>query len=295
MGTAPSGEVYRISRQDLLTSLWRLASLSTHLRLEDQSPLIHLGSILEVLCDTESSLSHISHSIIALIKHRILYEMAETLPPFNHHIFPIETAVAISDDELGTPMEDESMSSMMRARRQEARIYVLAEFLQHCNSNVLPYMAVDTLKAISHRAIPRGGIHHTHQVRLADGVDGIFTADRFPNLLPVIINFECWTLYAKQPGIFDERPWLYDPVARRKIKNAFTLYERKLRSTPTSSVMLVRLKKILQGLDSWHQESNLPPPETGTDPVEASTTSSLDCVRKPGYEDSRKSWKTDVT
>jgi hypothetical protein len=29
-------------------------------------------------------------------------------------------------------------------------MYILAEFLQHCNSEVLPYMVIETLTAISH-------------------------------------------------------------------------------------------------------------------------------------------------
>ncbi|KAJ7913720.1 hypothetical protein B0H13DRAFT_2325973 [Mycena leptocephala] len=77
-------------------------------------------------------------------------------------------------------------------------------------------MALETLEAISHRAIPRDKVHDAHQLQLADSVHGIFTTERFPDLLPVIVNFECWTMYAKQPkfGACDERPWLYDPVAR---------------------------------------------------------------------------------
>ncbi|KAF7326732.1 hypothetical protein MVEN_02592100 [Mycena venus] len=251
---SPSFGANMISRQDLLAALWRLASLNTHLRLKDQSLVVRLVSILEVLSEAETSLSHISNSIIALIKHRILYEITQTSfsSSFNHLIFPIETIVQVSDED------QQSVSNMMRARRQEARIYILAEFLQHCNSEVLPYRAVETLEAISHRTVPREGIHHAHQLRLADSVRGIFTAERFPDLLPVIINCECWTVYAKQPkfGPFEERPWLYDPVARGKIKDAFTHYEGKLGSIPDSSTLLVRLKKILQGLDSWHLQSD---------------------------------------
>jgi hypothetical protein len=182
--------------------------------------------------------------------------MTETVSSFNHHIYPIETAVPISDD-FGMPMADESILSMMRARRQEARIYVLAEFLRHCNSDVLPYMALETLEAISHRAIPRDEVHHAHQLQLADSVHGIFTTERFPDLLPVIVNFECWTMYANQPkfGACDGRPWLYDPVARGKIKSAFTHYEGKLESTPAASAILDRLKRVVQGMDSWHPKS----------------------------------------
>ncbi|KAK7024759.1 hypothetical protein R3P38DRAFT_3532470 [Favolaschia claudopus] len=238
------------SQEALLTALWRVAFLGTNLlNVENQS--LH---ILDVLSGVEPPLSGIAHSITALIKHRILYRMPQNLLSFNNRILPAETAFPISDDDL---VEDvsEYVSSMMRARKQEARIHVLAEFLQFCRSDALPYMAVETLEAISRHAVAREGVHRSHQLSLAQSVHDIFTTERFPELLPIIINFECWTLYAKQPKFdnFGEKPWLSEGEARQRIKTSFGNYAtRRGPMVASGDPVLVWVNKILKGFDAWH-------------------------------------------
>ncbi|KAJ7870239.1 hypothetical protein B0H13DRAFT_1896295 [Mycena leptocephala] len=56
-------------------------------------------------------------------------------------------------------------------------------------------------------------------------------------------------------------PWLENPDARQKIKDAFTGYQREFTSTTDSSQnILSRLKKILQGIDCWHHEPDVGDP-----------------------------------
>jgi hypothetical protein len=235
-----------LPREDLFTALWRLASL----KLEDSffdgddSHLASIESVLEALSTTESRFGHITHSIIALLKVQILRRIDSrhfrTLVEagLNYRVFPPETAIEIPD-KLSTIQETDEVSdswfmfqNLRRNRISEANICVVAEYLEHCTTNILPYNAIKTLDKLP-SYIPHSTIHHTHQLRLANSVQAIFDATQSTELLNGIVNFRWWSLYADGPKTevqvrahrqevdlgypFVLWPWLDHPIARRLV------------------------------------------------------------------------------
>jgi hypothetical protein len=236
-----------------------------------------IESLLEALSTTESRFAHISHSIIALLKFQILETLKSgsyrTLEEarLNHCVFPTETAIDIPDtDELEPSDEPWAFYNFKHNRISEASIYVVAEYLEHCNSDILPYNTTKTLEKITYYP-PNSAIHHTHQLRLANSVHTVFRAAPSAELLNAILNCSCWSLYAQgsktedQVRAYREKiesgrpvlelwPWLDHPIAWQKIEHTFEEYENQLIADPLELATLTQLQNILQGLKSWHAE-----------------------------------------
>jgi hypothetical protein len=288
--------------EDSFTALWRLTYLTVHddfVNLPNALRLASLESVLKSLSTTESQFAYISHSIIALLKLKISKEfryfrprtVAEALSGLNHYIFPTETAISIPSEfhmqETEETWEEWTFYDLQRQRISEASFDIVAEYLEHCTTDILPYNAVKTLDSITYYLPPETAIHPTHQIRLANSVHSVFAAGRFEDseLLNEIINSSCWTLYAEghkteeqvrvhlEKANFGERriwPWLDNPAARQKVKDAFTDYEKKLMLATDSDLPNTRLQTILQGIKSWHPESDSMCPnrdEEGEHPV----------------------------
>jgi hypothetical protein len=267
----------------LFTALWRLASLKLgdlYLNGND-SHLTSIESVVEALSTTESRFNHIIHSIVVLLKMQILRiiqsRRSRTLAEagLNHHVFPTETAIE-SPDELNTTQETDeigetwAMYSFKRNRISEASIYFVAEYLEHCTSNVLPYNAVQTLDKVTFYPL-NSAIHHTHQLRLANSIQAVFRAAPSTDLLNTILNCSCWSLYAQGPNTEDQVrahrekfdsghfvlwPWLDHPIARQKIEHTFAKYKKQLMPSADSLELatVTRLQNILQGLKIWYAE-----------------------------------------
>jgi hypothetical protein len=277
-----------LPQEDSFTALWRLASLRLDDDFDGDNSLTSIEYVLEALSTTESRFTHITHSIAVLLKMQILRIIesrhSRTLAEagLNHHVFPTETAIEIPD-ELNTTQEmDEiwetlAMYSFKHNRISEASIYFVAEYLEHCTSDILPYNAVQTLDKVTFYLL-NSAIHHTHQLRLANSIQAIFVAARPTDLLNGIVNSKCWSLYAQGPKTEDEVrvyrekvtsghsilwPWLDHPIARQKIEHSFAKYKKQLMPSADSLelVTVTRLQNILQGLKSWHAERNLMNPD----------------------------------
>ncbi|KAJ6545501.1 hypothetical protein B0H19DRAFT_1266926 [Mycena capillaripes] len=287
-------------QEDSFVALWSLASKVDYLPsnpflLHDSSGacLAALESVLKAVSIAASLFSPINCSVIALVKVRIVYDIhlgltigvpwpmaRDYLCWLNHHLLPAETASQIADGfhsvegEL-SKSQHETISNFMNRRLMEACLVVVAEFLEHCTSDVLPYKAAETFCSISTGIflLPRVlMVHPTHQMRLANSIHTVSQEGQYPELLDEIINSQLWQLYAE--GLKSEEeieeynkkldltattdehcPWLDNHQARRKIHDAFAGYEKKLRSTAGSSrEVLPRLQRILQGFDCWHLE-----------------------------------------
>jgi hypothetical protein len=271
-----------LPQEDLFTALWRLAFL----KLDDDffdgdDSLTSIEYVLEALSTTESHFTHITHSIAVLLKMQILRIIESRHPRMlvetglNHRIFPTETAIEIPDELNTTQETDEvwdslAMYNFKYNRISEANIYFLAEYLEHCTSDVLPYNAVQTLAKVTF-CLPNSAIHHTYQLRLANSIQAIFVAARPTDLLNGTVNSKCWSLYAEGPKT-DEQvrahrekvhsgnaplwPWLNHPIARQQIEDTFTKYKKQLMPSADSLELatVTRLQNILQGLKSWHAE-----------------------------------------
>ncbi|KAJ7930615.1 hypothetical protein B0H13DRAFT_1858734 [Mycena leptocephala] len=215
-------------------------------------------------CRTESHFPYISHSIIALLKLKILKELlyfksrtvAEALSGLNHYIFPTETAIPIPSEFQvnGIMLETEgtwyewTFYDLQRQRISEASFDIVAKYLEHCTTDILPYNAVKTLDRTTYYLPPETAIHPTHQIRLASSVQS-----RAGHSMQRGIK-----LKSRQPGRSAEG------------QDAFTDYEKKLMLATDSDLPNTRLQTILQGINSWHPESDSMCPnrdEEGEHPV----------------------------
>ncbi|KAJ6556177.1 hypothetical protein B0H19DRAFT_1152092 [Mycena capillaripes] len=266
-------------REKLLTALWCLALLygdaRAHSYLDSlQSTLEALKSILKIAPQH----SQIISSITLVLKFRIVSAqfvpdngtIGEALASCIDPIFPTNSATTIPDHVLRANADDRVLAvhwlalyECMACRKDEARIIFVAEFLEQCNSEKLPYEAAETIAKIAMKP-SKGPIHENHQIRFATSVYTIFTTGRITALLNAIINCGCWDLYAAGPNSKDHLewaesaladgswPWLDHHVARETIRETFAEYADELRASTGSPDILIRLQNILAGLDSWH-------------------------------------------
>ncbi|KAJ7637985.1 hypothetical protein DFH06DRAFT_1138627 [Mycena polygramma] len=121
---------------------------------------------------------------------------------------------------------------------EEAILDVVAEYLEGFTTDVLPYNAVetlDTVNAIIGYRRPRGPIRPTHQLRFANSIHCIFSVGQNTELFKAMVDFLYWGVYADiaeklekveqsapNPEEVPARHWLDCPIARQKIKGAFT-------------------------------------------------------------------------
>ncbi|KAJ7455586.1 hypothetical protein FB451DRAFT_1407897 [Mycena latifolia] len=266
-------------RDTLLTALWRLAFLPSGpipARAND------LGSVLEILLNTDPPFAQISQSIIALIKNRLVKmsshldlrpEERQSLPTAS--LFPEDTAIPVPDelpsegwDDGFTALQTDAWYLYQEHKVLEAKIYLLAEFLEHCSADPPPYRVVETLQSITNDFLMVGPVHVIHQNRLANSIYAVSVARASPKLLSVIVDCRCWDLYADGPSI--ERkwsyypaenlvPWLDNPDARHKIGAVFVEYGQTLSLSNDFPDTLTRLRTILKRLDSLHSEDMVRP------------------------------------
>ncbi|KAJ6561660.1 hypothetical protein B0H19DRAFT_85961 [Mycena capillaripes] len=275
----PFYELQRTGRpplEDSFTALWRLAWVCTDdLFSPSNLRLVALESVLEALLVSDSCLAHVSHSIIALLRILILQQLhsfkASTLGEvrLNHDAFPAETTMKIPDEFVAMNENDEISDSQAgtlyffkRWRISEATIDIIAQYLENCVSEVLPYEAHKTMDKIACYLPTNSPIHPIHQIRLANSIHAVFASQQSTELLYGIVNSRCWFLYAEGHKTPEQvqtgdpyYPWLDDPTARQKVVDAFTGYMDKTRLIVFEHppIILTRLENILLGIDSWHR------------------------------------------
>ncbi|KAJ7436640.1 hypothetical protein FB451DRAFT_1570998 [Mycena latifolia] len=169
------------SRESLFTALWRLAFLSSG---PIQARVKDLDSVLEILVSIDPSFPPLSQSIIALIKSRLVTMSLNTDLPreerqssFSTSIFPEDTAIPLPnelpsgewDDGFTAPQID-AWELYQQQKVLEAKISLLAEFLEHCSIDPPPYRVVETLQSITGDLPMVGPVHATYQNRLANSI-----------------------------------------------------------------------------------------------------------------------------
>ncbi|KAF7350266.1 hypothetical protein MVEN_01330500 [Mycena venus] len=250
---------------EVLTSLWVLASLH-HV---DHSPRASLyARVLEAV--SMRGLSRTSISIAAVVKKRILEELSlnlfvnadatvgEVIRSFTRGLFPVDTAIQIPDNwRLEQTTDGISASQLMKYRINEAEIHILAEFIECCNGEDLPYKADETLRILSADTTPRAPIHKTHQRRIANGIAAILGGTRPTELKNSLVSGSFMDFYASVPsteaGLAQQcTAWLDDHIAREKVQTAFVQCEQALSTDQDSTPFLTRLRAILRGLNRWH-------------------------------------------
>ncbi|KAJ7456137.1 hypothetical protein FB451DRAFT_1277060, partial [Mycena latifolia] len=187
-----------------------------------------------------------------MVKARALDNLLDLPDPssLTHRLFPTETVLAIPTEFLASEMDDPLLMNLLPNRIAEAKIALLSEFLERCNSDSTPYRALDTIRYIGAVAV-RSEIHDTHQIHLANHMHRLLdTGD--PELLDTVINCGIFDLYAGPPHIDTpigyplRHTWLDNTSARVEIQDTLSRY---LESAPKAPA---RAEGILRGLERLH-------------------------------------------
>lgn len=159
-------------------------------------------------------------SVTAMVKNAFLLALPQTVSVmgredahllFTHPILPAKTAVIF-------PSDDETVQRLRQRvdhRVREAYVDLLAEFLESCVSNPLPFKAVETIVKIG-TCPPEEPIHDSHQIRLASSIQNLFVACDH-DLAGAVLNHNIFDLYVGVQGWW-YIPWLDNAAARERSK-----------------------------------------------------------------------------
>jgi len=138
-------------------------------------------------------------------------------------------------------------------RKLEAKVAILATFLEGCTPNMMPYKAIETLCSMaSFIPAPQGPVHQTHQFQFANGMHHMVNSNdpQAVELLEATLSrCHIFDVYAGLPNRVPRHAWLDNPKARGKIKETLISYKKTV-----SGPLLPNVNAILQGLNSLHVE-----------------------------------------
>ncbi|KAF7350193.1 hypothetical protein MVEN_01322200 [Mycena venus] len=245
LSNPPAGRLYRPttdSTEDVMTALWHMAC---------EGPRLWPWSyqtVLEAVTKVGSFESPVAFSVLVIIKALVISSLDDLSDSVAHSVLPADTAIIMPADSYL------ALQEILDNRKLEAHVALLAEFLDSCSADFMPYKAVKTLQYISDFIhAPRAPIHESHQLRLASGIERIFDIDNScgVRLLEAIINSSClFNLYAEQPAHhqLNQHAWLENAPARMKMKETLMDYTSVISSTP----LLTNVQAIVRGLDSLY-------------------------------------------
>ncbi|KAF8186487.1 hypothetical protein K438DRAFT_1835692 [Mycena galopus ATCC 62051] len=247
----PVGRLYRPtidSTEDVMTALWHLACEGPRLW-----PWSY-QSVLEAVTKVGPLESPVTFSVLVITKALVVSNLDGFSDSVAQSVLPADTAII-------NPAENyRALQEILDNRKLEAHVALLAEFMDSCSDDFVPYKAVETLQVISSFIdAPRAAIHESHQLRLASGIEHILGLDNScgVKLLEAIISWSClFDLYVKQPTHpqLPQHGWLENAPARMKIKESLMDYMRVISSTP----LLVNVQAIIRGLDFLHNITREP-------------------------------------
>ncbi|KAJ7645208.1 hypothetical protein DFH06DRAFT_1212676 [Mycena polygramma] len=220
-----------------LTLVWRL--LARYLTSGPDIPI--LEAILEAALNNETP--PITRSLVALARTALMTWAEQSATPdliSNAVIskFPPETSFVQGETHDDPPrlvgLRDfryfKRRNYEAEHRSYEARIQILAMFIESCCSSELPFEAANTTSQLGHFQ-PKSTIHPTHQLRFANAVRKLVEASRESEssdrdrILQNIIYFLLLKVYAhpekKKPE--GSIAWLDDTEAREVLKETITV------------------------------------------------------------------------
>jgi hypothetical protein len=139
----------------------------------------------------------------------------------------------------------------------EAKVVLVADFLDGFRSDFIPYKAAETLRSLCDTVpVPPTGVHPNHQNRFASGMNYILNLVHPDSmeLLDAIIQSNIFEAYfeAGQPRMPQkaqhEHAWLQDLSARDRVKNTLMDYMQ-------NSGIRLRIQAVLHGIESLHPSS----------------------------------------
>ncbi|KAJ7138899.1 hypothetical protein C8R46DRAFT_1321009, partial [Mycena filopes] len=255
---------------EVMTALWHVAfTAQRYYPAPAYEPV--LDSLKEVLHSP-----YIKTSIVAVLKTKVMYQLLSLgIRPLRHPLLPTVTALSIPDELVNDsdvppdilaarPLALNTFSQLVHCRVTEARIAIIAEFLDdfHSDFSRAPYNPIETLQYICFGiGIPAAEVHEEHQIRLADGMHRVLKLGmehpHATELLDTLLGSKLFEPYldaavgqsarSLQPTVPTGFAWLQDPTARNKIKDTLSDYREKLASSGRESA---RVAGILTGLDS---------------------------------------------
>jgi hypothetical protein len=244
-------------REQEMMALWRVASLEGGFWQDKYRP------VLEAMASIGPSESPLTLSVITMIKTLVIDSIQLSSNPLEDSLLPTETAIVVPPD---IDLSSEIFRQIIYDRTMEAKIVLLAEFLDKCSADFIPFKAVETIRCLcNHILVPRGAVHESHQLRLANAMSRLLnpvtgTPHGF-ELLEATISCQMFELYAGLPdsglkfGRVQMRfAWLENLIARGKIKDTLVEFITDCPSekTTSSAPLLARAQVILGGLDSLH-------------------------------------------
>jgi hypothetical protein len=256
------------SRQ-VVQAMWCLAWVDSDMH----SPTVYEPVLKELEATSDSS--PLTFSVTIMVKSRLLSSLLSSYeplggPPLRHLLLPTETTMPIPPEFLDAKIADNlpDFEEVLGNRIGEAKVVLVADFLNGFRSDFIPYKAAETLRYICD-AVPvlRTGVHPNHQNQFASGMRCILDSDHQDGmeLLNAIIESNIFEAYfeAAQPrmpqNVLDHASlqdlsqnvpgyaWLQDLSARGQIINTLTASGSMQKS--------MRFQAILDGIESLHPSS----------------------------------------
>jgi hypothetical protein len=271
-GLRPSGR-HRLDPDFAVNAaIWRLASVTLDKggRVQhDLSPALSepLLKALQIVTNFEQ----VAFSSIAMIKSILLGSLLgchppPRVPPLRHPLLPTDAANPappefLDAEVLAWPHTCEPFQQVLYNRIVEAKIALIAEFLEGFRFDFIPYKGTDTLRRICGDVpAPQAEIHATHQVRFANGIHHLVQMLGRDNSndkekLDAIFDSQMFEEYfdaGRKPHegrSSSARAWLQDSSARVQIRDTLVeYYSNEL----TLAAMPPRIRGILDGLQYLH-------------------------------------------
>jgi hypothetical protein len=249
--------------------LWRVLSTSQP-NFFPTNNVPYLRPLVEFYGSALVSLSTIAPSTItlsltgmlkALIISTLQFDIVNT--SFIHHRCPTDTTILLPDN-----INPEAL--LPGARFMEAKISMVAEFLQGCSADLSPYRAAETLHyVLTIGSIPvyRGRAHEAHQIQQGHAMASQSKA-KAPRaeLLAAVISAPIFNIHAGLPppvqydlsGLelasipAENYTWLDSPTARAVIDDVLAHVCQWPTFIWKDEAVLTRMQAIIQGLDSLH-------------------------------------------
>ncbi|KAF7324049.1 3'-5' exonuclease domain-containing protein [Mycena kentingensis (nom. inval.)] len=194
--------------------------------------LSHHLSVLDTLAARSISRA-VAHSASSLVKCNILrfldlpLKRVDTVNLLDPSIWDAIPILPTESAVTRPPLAEATTAScrrFIRARAAEARIVVLAEFLEGIASPEGVHRPCETLSALqikSHLRWPaRGGVHGHHQRRFAAALAGVLHAEVEASVLAAIFDLGVWKVYAAGASGNAKSRWLDDDDARQVVVTA---------------------------------------------------------------------------
>ncbi|KAJ6477892.1 hypothetical protein C8R47DRAFT_1288774 [Mycena vitilis] len=163
------------------------------------------------------------------------------------YVPPALLDVEAPEDGIYSEDNDSSFRVALLNRLAEAKFVLLAEFLEGCGSEILPYRAKDTFQVIFPFS-PVCEIHDAHQIRLAHSMHRLLACENASDILDSICTSPMFKVYyevahgAPLIGV----PWLRNSTARALIHDTLAKYAERV------PVTMRHIRGVLDGMKLLH-------------------------------------------